>query len=62
MFVEKTQRVHEFMSHVTPVFAATPEWQQLLPAFFTDMWLTKIPATERMLSAIVQFHPKRQYN
>lgn len=62
MLVEETQRVHEFMGHVTPVFAAAPEWQQLFPAFFTDMWLTKIPAKERMISAIVQFHPKHQYN
>lgn len=37
MLVEKPQRVHELMSHVTSVLAAASQRQKLFPAFFADV-------------------------
>ena len=42
MLVEKPQRVHELMSHVTSVLAAASQREKLFPAFFADVWLTYV--------------------
>lgn len=42
MLVEKSQGVHQLVSHMTSVLTAASQRQKLFPAFFADVRLTDI--------------------